>query len=120
MVTATRASVLVVDDEDMVRNFMRRVLEEEGYQVLVATNGDEALSILGTFAISLVVTDIKMPVMSGTDLGARVAALPGGTQVVYASASDVPPEGVEFSHYLQKPFTREDLRATVAAILQPT
>src|SRR3954464_3668536 len=77
-----RRAVLVVDDEEMVRHFMRRVLEEHGYQVLVAGNGEEALSIATTFAIDLVITDIRMPVMTGRQLGALLAALPRPPQVI--------------------------------------
>jgi CheY-like chemotaxis protein len=115
----TTAAVLVVDDEEMVRRFMRRVLEGEGYRVLEASNGDEALSILQTFAIDLVVTDIRMPVMTGRDLGALIAQLPDPPHVVYASASDSPPGNADAAHHLVKPFTGEDLKRKVRAILEP-
>lgn len=113
-------AVLVVDDEDMVRHFMKRALEEEGgYQVLVARDGNEALAIMATFAIHVVVTDIRMPGMDGKTLGTELARLPNAPEVVYASASDTPPEGIDHSHYLQKPFSASHLRAKVKAILDP-
>jgi CheY-like chemotaxis protein len=113
----TTAAVLVVDDEEMVRRFMGRVLEDAGYKVLLAGNGDEALSILTLFAIDLVVTDIRMPVMTGTDLGALIAQLPDPPKVLYASASDRPPAFADAAHHLVKPFTADDLKRKVRAIL---
>jgi DNA-binding response OmpR family regulator len=110
-------AVLVVDDEEMVRHFMKRALEEDGYQVLVARDGNEALAIIETFAIQVVITDIRMPGMDGKALGTEIARRPNPPEVVYASASDTPPEGVDHRHYLQKPFTGADLRAKVKAIL---
>lgn len=110
-------AVLVVDDEDMVRQFMKRALEEGGYRVLVARDGNEALAIMATFAIHVVVTDIRMPGMDGKTLGTELARLPNAPEVVYASASDTPPEGIDHSHYLQKPFSGSHLRAKVKAIL---
>jgi CheY-like chemotaxis protein len=113
----TGSALLVVDDEEMVRNFMARVLESEGYQVLVASNADEALAIIANFAIDLVLTDIRMPGMDGRDLGVLISRLPNAPHVIYASGSDRPPAGVDGSHYLQKPFKRDKLLRTVAAIL---
>ncbi len=112
------AKVLVVDDEAMVRVLLQRMLEEAGYDVLAAANGADALAIVGMFAVDLVITDLRMPVMTGEELGAHIAQLPNPPHVVYASASNVPPEGVDHAHYLQKPFNTDDLRRKVEALLR--
>ena len=57
--------ILVVDDEAGVRSFISEVLSDEGYEVSEAANGKEALQILGKVQHQLVVTDMKMPEMTG-------------------------------------------------------
>jgi DNA-binding response OmpR family regulator len=109
--------VLIVDDEKMVQHFMQRALENEGYKVFTTGSADEALSLAQTFNIDLVITDIRMPGMDGKKLGAALARLPHVPEVIYASASDTPPEGIDYLHYLQKPFTGDSLRQTVRAVL---
>ena len=103
MVGETRQTVLVVDDEELVRSFMQRVLTAAGYEVITASSGDEAMAILKRTAVALVITDIRMPGMDGRDLGALISRLPLPPPVMYASASDHPPTG-KGSHYLSKPF----------------
>jgi DNA-binding NtrC family response regulator len=60
--------VLVVDDDDAVRNALRRVLEHRGYQVVVSSSGGEALSRLAAGGYDAMVSDVRMPGMSGLDL----------------------------------------------------
>lgn len=102
------ASILVVEDEELVRNFLTRALKAAGYNVHAVSSGREALTLLQSFVVDLVITDIRMPGMSGRELGARIAQLPDPPRVMYASASDVPPPGSE-ALYLQKPFRPADL-----------
>lgn len=63
-----KANILVVDDEEEIRNTLARHFELEGYHVEVAENGKAALEILKKTRIEVVITDIKMPVMDGTEL----------------------------------------------------
>jgi two-component system chemotaxis response regulator CheY len=116
--TVTGKAVLVVDDEEVVRKLLQRTLESEGYRVLVARDGDEALAILDNFAIDLVLTDIRMPEMDGRKLGRLISELPGAPHVIYASGSDKPPSGVDETHYLAKPFKSDKLLGTIASILK--
>ena len=104
----TRQRILVVDDEELVRNFMTRVLTVAGYQVITASSGDEAMTVLRSEAVVLVITDIRMPGMDGRNLGALISQLPQAPPVMYASASDHPPTG-KGSHYLPKPFKGSEL-----------
>jgi CheY-like chemotaxis protein len=72
-------TVLIVDDEQALRSYMVRVLEDEGYAVIQAGNGVEALSVFNREDIStvhLVITDVSMPGMGGKDLAANLARQP--------------------------------------------
>jgi two-component system chemotaxis sensor kinase CheA len=73
---APAACILVVDDAVIVREVERSILEQEGYRVLTAGDGVEALAVLANQACNLVVTDIDMPRMDGLELTARIRALP--------------------------------------------
>ena len=77
-------SVLVVDDEDLVRKFVERVLRESGYQTATASDGPEALEVaakLETFDI--LVTDVMMPQMTGDELARRLRIATPGVKVLY-------------------------------------
>lgn len=77
-------SVLVVDDEDLVRKFVERVLREAGYQTTTASDGPEALAVaakLETFDI--LVTDVMMPQMTGDELARRIRIATPGIKVLY-------------------------------------
>jgi two-component system cell cycle response regulator len=69
-------TVLVVDDDQLVLEHLKTVVEADGYQVLTALGGAEALDKLGQFPISIVVTDLNMPKMDGLDLCRRIRARP--------------------------------------------
>jgi two-component system NtrC family sensor kinase len=66
--TAKNRSVLIVDDEEHVREALERVLEKQGYAVFTAADGEEALRILQARAIQLLITDHDMPGMKGVEL----------------------------------------------------
>jgi PAS domain S-box-containing protein len=80
-------TVLVVDDESEVRTLIAEILRGSGYQVVVATDGDAALALLERAGkpVDLLVTDVVMPVMSGTDLAARVTDRSPSTRVLFVS-----------------------------------
>ncbi len=61
-------SILIVDDEQMMRNLLEKILIREGYKILSAGNGAEALEVLQSSRIDMVISDIKMPRMNGFDL----------------------------------------------------
>ncbi len=66
------AVILVVDDEEMLRKLLFKILDKEGYNVLLASSGREALDILSRERVDLIVTDVKMPEMDGFDLLKKV------------------------------------------------
>jgi len=103
-------TVLVADDEEDVRQSLRRSLERYGYRVLTAADGEGALAIAAERGdeIDVVVTDVVMPTMSGFELGRRLAAIAPELPVVYISGYpdeailDAPPPAPAF---LPKPFS---------------
>jgi len=61
-------SILVVDDESMMRNLLERILTRDGYKVLCAEDGQDALRVLESAAVDIIISDLKMPRMNGFDL----------------------------------------------------
>jgi len=111
-------TVLVVDDEAGARAFLERVLTEEGYQVLLATDGEAALNILRSTKrkVAVVVTDLVMPGMGGHAFALEVGKLPSPPPVLYISAYEKP-QGEMLKRFLQKPFSITDLTQAVARLL---
>jgi CheY-like chemotaxis protein len=107
-------SVLVVDDDAIIRNMMAEILDFEGYPARLARNGLEALNILRGEENYLVFLDVMMPVMDGVQLCAllaREAHLRHRHVIVFMSAMDKLAE-VPFIHIdatMPKPFTVEDV-----------
>jgi two-component system, cell cycle sensor histidine kinase and response regulator CckA len=112
-------TVLVVDDDMMVRALAARVLALEGYCVLTASDGEEALRIARASVgqLSVVVTDIRMPEMDGTELAAHLARLTPAPPVLFVSGFALPKDDLP-GPVLPKPFTIEALTGQVRAILQ--
>ena len=118
-------TVLAVEDDEMVRALIRRMLETRGYTVLLASHGDEALRLLERHpgCIDLLMTDVVMPGMSGRDLADRVAELRPSIKVLYLSGytddaivrHGVLEPGIAF---LQKPFTADRLARRVREVLR--
>ena len=81
---ARRLSVLVVDDEELVRKFVDRVLREGGYQTATASDGPEALEVAAKLEhFDILVTDVMMPQMTGDELARRVRVSAPGIKVLY-------------------------------------
>jgi CheY-like chemotaxis protein len=81
------AHVLVVEDHSALRGALRRMLEDEGYHVSAAANGREALAAIVLRRPDLIITDVEMPVMSGLELCAALAAAGERPPVVLMSGS---------------------------------
>ncbi|HYA94654.1 MAG TPA: response regulator [Terriglobales bacterium] len=119
-------TLLVVEDEEGVRQLVRDYLKMKGYTVLEAGHGEEALRIAGghSGAISLMITDVVMPGMNGRELAERMAILRPAMKVLYMSGyaetavyrKGVLDPGVPF---LQKPFSPPDLGRKVRDVLGP-
>src|SRR5215467_275314 len=96
--------ILVVDDEVMIRNIVRSLLEREGYFILAAHDGEEALHISRKFpgTIHAVLCDVGMPKMDGLELRERLLAERPGIQVLLMSGDVGSPSGN--IPFLAKPF----------------
>jgi two-component system, cell cycle sensor histidine kinase and response regulator CckA len=117
-------TILLVEDEQAVRTVATRVLLNQGYFVLAACNGEEALGIAAKVgdAIDLVLTDVVMPDMGGPELVQRLVADWPGVRVVYmsgyAQGDKVRTEMEDRdTSFLQKPFSAESLILTVREVL---
>jgi PAS domain S-box-containing protein len=124
---SARETILLVDDEEALRRVARVVLEEHGYKVLVANDGQQALSAAAAHrgSIALLLTDVVMPGMNGRELAERLAAARPGIGVLYMSgySADMLDErgGLEAgSALLEKPFTPDGLLRKVAEALGAT
>jgi two-component system cell cycle sensor histidine kinase/response regulator CckA len=116
--------VLIVEDEDIVRRMLTRVLGDAGYRTLEARHGEEALRMV-TFAypyIHLVITDVLMPEVDGRVLGHRLHQRWPGLPVLYISAypaDDLFHRGAPTAAapFLQKPIIAEELLTVVQGLL---
>ncbi|HEY3104015.1 MAG TPA: PAS domain S-box protein [Pyrinomonadaceae bacterium] len=117
-------TILLVEDEDMVRDLAKDILEDYGYSVLIAANGGEGLRVCREFDgdIHLIITDVVMPQMSGPEMAESVQVLRPETSVLYMSGftdDAVVRHGVltEDMCFIQKPFSAESLAFKVREIL---
>lgn len=117
-------TILVVEDEDAVRDFAEKALRRKGYDVLAANGGAEALRIMAERGapVALVLTDVVMPEMSGPELVRRLGVEHGGTPVIFTSGyteDQVVNRGGTATgiHFLPKPFSPADLARKVREVL---
>ncbi|HEY5294397.1 MAG TPA: PAS domain S-box protein [Gaiellaceae bacterium] len=117
-------TILLVEDENVVRRLVAEILETAGYNVLQAGDGPSALELLRRQVgpIDLLVTDVVMPGMSGPEVAQAVVAMRPGTQVLYTSGytdSAIGHHGVlePGIAFLQKPFSADELARKVRALL---
>lgn len=113
--------VLLVEDEPAVRGLFAMCLRKDGYFVMEASNGAEALAIVEqTGRVDLVVTDVVMPVMKGTELAQRLRETFPTLRFIFVSGYVVHDELGPNAELLQKPFLKGDLIKRVVAILGPS
>lgn len=118
-------TILVVEDDDMVRAYVERQLKELGYRVIVARDGRAALEILrGTEEIQLLFTDVVMPGgMFGTELAREASQLRPGLKILFTSGySNQPVKALDGlgrdAPILNKPYRRNDLASMLRSVLQ--
>jgi CheY-like chemotaxis protein len=119
-----QARILVVEDEEVVRNLVRSALERRGHVVTVANDGLEALRLCEEVEreIDLLLTDVVMPQLNGAELAERVAVLRPELRVIFMSGytrGTIDERGLlqPGRAFLQKPFTVAELLQTVARML---
>ncbi len=115
-------TILIADDEDSVRKLVHAVLATNGYSVIEARDGKEALAAyeLNRANVDMVLTDVVMPQMNGIELGQRLTAIDPALKVLYMSGFRDSPIGAAEEPermILQKPFTPNVLLAKVRELL---
>jgi two-component system cell cycle sensor histidine kinase/response regulator CckA len=117
-------TILIVEDDEMVRKFAERALKGFGYRILIAANGEEAIRIAGEHEgpIDLMLTDVVMPGMNGQEIEERLRTLRPDIKVLYMSGytdNAIVDHGVlnKGKAFLQKPFTIDALGRKVKEAL---
>ncbi len=117
----TAGVVLVAEDEVVVRNIVCHLLNREGYQVLSAADGAEALQLAREYrgTIDLLLSDVKMPHLDGISLAERIISERPGIRVLLMSgkiSEEIREENIRLP-FLRKPFVPSVFRDTVRAVL---
>ncbi len=115
--------ILVVDDEESIREFFEIMLRREGYEVVTAGNGKQALDLLKSQGMDLVISDIQMPEMSGMELLTKVKDIDPETVVVMITAFGSTETAVEAMKlgaydYIQKPFKIDEVKIIIRQALE--
>jgi len=117
-------TILLVEDEEALREVVRDVLEGAGYKVLDASQPEEALANAKAYPspIHLLVSDVALPRMSGPDLAASLAPLRPQMRVLFMSGYAADSMGQHGAlepgaHFIQKPFSTDDLLRLLRSIL---
>jgi len=118
-------TVLVVEDEEIVRELVCEVLGDQGYNVLCASDGVDALNRAAEFdgTIHLLVTDVIMPQMNGHELASKLSVLRPDMKILYVSGysdNDIGDHGVLDPRFelLQKPFTPQTLARKIRDVIR--
>ncbi len=114
--------ILIVDDEEGLREGLSRLLEDEGYAVLCAEDGEQAIEIVRQTRVDLVLTDMRMPGMSGIDLLKKVRKIREEIGVIILTGYGEIESYIEAMNfgameYVSKPFKVNELKFIVNKIL---
>ena len=119
-----RETVLIVEDQDALREVTRRLLTRQGYQIITAANGTEAVAAARSYqgSIHLLMTDVIMPHMLGKEIAQTITAGRPDLRVLYTSGSAQPVLTAQErldpnATHLDKPFTETELLAKVSGVL---
>ena len=119
---ASQPTVLLVEDDELVRDAMCKALVRAGYQVETATTGHDAIGILRYSGIDIVLLDIQLPDVSGIDLCARIRELQPNLPVVVCTGCTDPEENAELiklgiNRYFPKPIAMDELLEAMAEVV---
>ena len=115
--------ILVVDDEELNRDLLQQILDREGYQVAIAANGQEALALLRQEVFHVVLTDLKMPGMTGVEVIRELKMLAPSTMGIIHTAYGSVETAVEAMKagaydYVTKPVRRDELLVVIQRALE--
>lgn len=121
---ATQPTVLIADDEDLVRHVLAQMLMKLGCRVLTAINGCEAMTLFDKHAaeIDLVIFDLTMPLMDGSELFVNLKKQSPGVKTLLTSGQDDMDSITEMrdaglSGFIRKPFTLNDIKNAVLNLI---
>jgi len=106
-------TALVVDDDPLVLDVVARILADPGYSVVTARDGYEAIRILAERHIDLLITDVKMPGLDGTQLGVQAKLMRPRLHIVYITGFADAARGAQHGKVLEKPVRAAELIRTV-------
>lgn len=115
--------ILLVEDERKMAELLKRGLEEEGYSVLVAYDGQQGLSMAQSCTLDVIILDVMMPRMNGLEVSSRLRRSGNPTPILMLTARDANPDIVKglnkgADDYLTKPFAFEVLLARLRALIR--
>ena len=120
---ASAATILLVDDEDSVQKLLTFPLEREGFRVIQARDGEQALELFAVQKIDLVVLDVMLPKLDGLEVCRRLRAESPWVPIIMLTARDDEVDkvlGLELGadDYITKPFSIREFRSRVRALLR--
>lgn len=115
--------ILVVDDDKNTRRLLRAVLENEGYTVFTAENGEEALAVMDARHVDLVVLDVMMPKMDGYEFAQALRESQNDLPILMVSAKQLPSDRKQgfrsgTDDYMTKPVDEEEMLLRITALLR--
>jgi two-component system, OmpR family, alkaline phosphatase synthesis response regulator PhoP len=117
-------TILVVDDDASITEMLQAFLEDEGYQVVTAHNGQEGLDCLKTSPATLVLCDVMMPVLDGLGMCRTMQANPDYQAIPFVLMSAlhaaIDPTSCHFAALLAKPFDLDDILQLIARLSSPS
>ena len=120
--TGEQGRILVVDDEESVRDLLQRVLKEAGYNVVTAANGQEALDKMSELSIGVVLLDIKMPGLDGFQVLDHIRQRSNIPVIMLTAIGEVTNVrdslALGADDYIRKPFKTRELLARIQAKLR--
>lgn len=125
-VSKAQMTVLCVDDEANILKSLQRLLQDPGYQLLFASSGEEALTVLATNSVDLVLSDMRMPGINGAELLEQVAnKYPMTYRIILTGYADMSSAVAavnlgKVNRYMQKPWNNDELRASIRDGLEQT
>ena len=117
------AAILVIDDSEPMREYLRFILEEEGYQVETAENGEQGLTLFKAKKFRVVITDIAMPKKDGIETLIEIKRLDNAIKVIVISGAERSKVLLEIAGIfnadamIMKPFTREAVSFAVQEVM---
>ncbi|MGB2698046.1 MAG: response regulator [Candidatus Zixiibacteriota bacterium] len=118
-----KEKILIVDDEEIMRSFLLDVFMDEGYDLDSAANGEEALEKISRNQYQLIITDIRMPGVDGTEVLKKAKELNPKTEVIIITGYASPQikqecQKLGAAYYIAKPFQINQIRALVNKLVR--